>query len=142
MKKTLVAALLISLSAGVSAETLNEAAHHKLDSAMEQLITLDEQTDILITVDKNANFERVTYQGFVKDVYSEIYTTSHKAKQLGLEKVNKFYVYNESNIDKLSDKIAVKIDQDKPKAFSVDLYRNYRNDSGKFSYIARIIEYK
>ncbi|OBT11974.1 hypothetical protein A9267_02110 [Shewanella sp. UCD-FRSSP16_17] len=141
MKKTIIALTMMTLSAGAQAES-NQASTDKLNSAMEQLTVVDEQTDIFITVDEDASFESVTYQGFITDIYSEIYVTSHEAKEHGLEKVKKFYIYNEVDIDALSHKIAARIDADKPTAFSVDLYRDYRNDSGKFTFIARVIEYK
>ncbi|WP_144207652.1 hypothetical protein [Shewanella donghaensis] len=143
MNKLLIAGVLITLSTGAAAQKLNEIEERQeLDASMEQLITLDEQTDIFITVDEDASFERIAYQGFITDVYSEIYVSSHDAKEMGLEKLKKFYIYNETDIDALSVKIGLQIDQDKPTSFSIDLYRDYQQDSGKFTYVARIIEYK
>ncbi|GIU52791.1 hypothetical protein [Shewanella sp. KT0246] len=141
MKKSIIAVMMMSVSIGAFAESEVESKQ-QLDSAMEQLVSVESQTDIFITVDEEASFESITYQGFITEKYSEIYVSSHDAKENGLEKVKKFYIYNEKDIDELSHKIAARVDQDNPTAFSVDLYRDYQNDSGKFTYIARVTEYK
>lgn len=142
MKKIIITLSLLSiLSTTVVAGTLKQD-RSQLDAEMATLQTpIAEQG--FIQVDFDASYEEVTYSGYVIDVYAETYISRHKAKELGLEKIEKFHIYSlNNNLDKLSDEIANRIDQDKPAFFSVDLYKDYFGDSGSFRYVARVIEYK
>lgn len=109
---------------------------------MEQLVTVTEEAEFFITIDEDASFESVECQGVVTEKFSDIYVTWEQAKAHQLEKTRKFYVYGENDLDNLEQKIAQRIEQDKPLFFSVDLHRDYYGYSGEFNYVARVIEYK
>ncbi|WP_428618018.1 hypothetical protein [Shewanella sp.] len=142
MKKTLLSLALVVLSTGALAQDIDGLENEQLAGEMAQLVTLTEETELFITIDEEASFESVEYQGFITEKFSEIYVTRQQAEAHKLEKTGKFYVYGEKDIDSLGHKIAERIEQDRPLFFSVDLFRDYHGDSGDFSYVARVIAYR
>ncbi|MBD1567006.1 hypothetical protein [Vibrio sp. S12_S33] len=141
MKKTLISLFLMSLAANVSAQTPEVLDVQNVDQTMSQLMMVEQEGEFFVTIDEETGFEEITFSGFVAERYSEIYISRHDAKALQLEQKKKFYVYGEKDLEALNKKIALRIDQDNPKFFSVDLYRDYHGDSGDFSYVARVMEY-
>ncbi|MDE1317551.1 hypothetical protein L9X50_05930 [Vibrio aestuarianus] len=141
MKKTLISLFLMSLAATVSAQTPEVLDVQNVDQTMSQLMMVEQEGEFFVTIDEETSFEEITFSGFVVERYSEIYISRHDAKALQLEQKKKFYVYGEKDLEALNKKIALRIDQDNPKFFSVDLYRDYHGDSGDFSYVARVMEY-
>ncbi|MFV7770068.1 hypothetical protein [Shewanella marisflavi] len=147
MKKALLSLTLVALSTSVFAQDVDRLETKQLAHDMEQLVTVTEEAELFVTIDEEASFESVKYQGFITEKFSEIYVTREQAKAHKLEKTRKFYVYGkyaygEKDIANLEHKIVQRIEQDKPLFFSVDLYRDYHGDSGEFNYVARVIEYK
>ncbi|NGZ14663.1 hypothetical protein HGG78_13060 [Vibrio aestuarianus] len=141
MKKTLISLFLMSLAANVSAQTPEVLDVQNVDQTMSQLMVVEQEGEFFVTIDEEASFEEITFSGFVVERYSEIYISRHDANALQLEQKKKFYVYGEKDLEALNQKIALRIDQDNPTFFSVDLYRDYHGDSGDFSYVARVMEY-
>lgn len=142
MKKTLLSLTMIALSTGALAQDVDRLSNAQLAEEMKQLVTVTEEAELFITIDEEASFEMVEYRGFITETYSDIYVTRQQAKADGLEKTAKFYVYGEKDIDELGHKIAERVERERPRFFSVDLFRDYHGDSGEFNYVARVIEYK
>lgn len=141
MKKTLISLFLMSVAANVSAQTPEVLDVKNVDQTMSQLMMVEQEGEFFVTIDEETSFEEITFSGFVVERYSEIYISRHDAKALQLGQKKKFYVYGEKNLEVLNKKIALRIEQDNPTFFSVDLYRDYHGDSGDFSYVARVMEY-
>ena len=133
--------MLSILSTSVLANTLKED-RAQLDQEMATLQTpIAEQG--FIQVDFDSTYEVVEYSGYVVDLYAETYITHHQAKKMGLEKTNKFFVYNNNDeLDTVSEQIAKKIDVDQPDYFSVQLYKDFLGNTGEFRYVAQVIEYR
>ena len=142
MKKALLSLTLVALSCSAFAQDIDSLEAKQMAHDMEQLVTVTEEAEFSIMIDEEARLESVKYQGVIIDKFSEIYVTREQAKAHQLEKTLKFYVQGSKDIPSLENKIAQRIEQDKPLFFSVDLYRNYHGDSGDFNYVAHVIEYK
>lgn len=141
MKKTVVAlGMLVALSSNAFAGNLAQDKA-KIADDMPMLQTQVAE-DLVIQEDLDANMEAVDYDGYVVEHYKETYVTHHQAKKMGLEKVDRFRVYEHNDIDKLSDEIAEQIGLDQPDYFSVNMYRDYFEDSGLFRYVAIVTEYR
>lgn len=141
MKKSIIALSLLAVTTSAFAAHTPNKEVQQLDQNMAQLETITD-AEMLVDVDVDPNYELIEVSGIVVAKHSEMYVTRHLAKEMELEKVKKFHVYDMHNLDRLSAKIAERIDEDQPDYFSVDLYKNYIGDSGEYRYVARVFEYK
>ncbi|QLE84601.1 hypothetical protein FLM48_05540 [Shewanella sp. Scap07] len=141
-KTTLTISFVALLSGSVLAASPEQAQEQaQLNQQMSQLQTIAEE-DVLIEVDFDASFERVSYSGMIVDKFAEIYISREHAVEMQLQQKSKFHVYEQADLTQLESKIAERIIQDKPRYFSVDLYRDYHGYAGEFTYVAKVIEYQ
>lgn len=47
-----------------------------------QLVAVTEASELFITIDEDASFESVVYQGFITEKFSDIYVMTAQAKSL------------------------------------------------------------
>lgn len=141
MKKSLLAAALLFTAFNVSANVTPVKDVQEIDQVMSQLVSAHDDVEVIVTTSGDENFEYVEIDELVHESLSEIYVSNEDAKKLQLEKTQQFYIYSVDSVEKISEKLAQRIQQDDPKYFSVNLYRKpiaYNH----FEYAAKVVEYK
>ena len=109
---------LLILAGSVQADNLDI-----LNQDMKQLGMLDSQTDMYVVTDSNSYSDVTSMVANTKLIASKLYVDEFKAKELKLNQVKHFYVYTYRNIDTLAGNIAMRVEKDKPKFFSVRLFK-------------------
>jgi hypothetical protein len=141
MKSTslLLALLAITTSTAMANNLSDEKIEFEHDMAG---LSSEVAQEVFAQVEVSSSFEEVEYQSYIVEHYNKIYVTRHEAKELGLERVAKFHVFDKTTLDKVSDEIKARIEKEQPDYFSVDLFREFHSDTHTFRYFARVIEYK
>ncbi|SHH20366.1 hypothetical protein [Ferrimonas marina] len=144
MKSQIGAAMLVLMVSQASAESQQDIDKHKVNEAMSQMI----RGDVVITedafglVELHPGYQVVDGLVYVSERMSEIYVTRKEAKALKLEKTDKFYLYADDDLEELIQALEQRVNAQQPEYFSVDLHRNFEQQTGAVHYVARVITYR
>ncbi|MCL1143720.1 hypothetical protein [Shewanella gaetbuli] len=138
MKKSILALMMVSACFSTVANANPSEYQQEIDLDMAQLTQVDAQVFVVEEVDQ----DHVQLSAHVETEFSEVYISKQQAHELGLEKSAHFHVGGKANIVSLAEAIALKIRQDDPTFFSVEMYRQYNRVNDTHIFAAKVIEYK
>ncbi|MGZ9897056.1 hypothetical protein [Shewanella gaetbuli] len=138
MKKSILALMMVSACFSTVANATPSEYQQEIDLDMAQLTQVDTEVFVVEEVDQ----DHVQLSAHVETEFSEVYISKQQAHELGLEKSMHFHVGGKANIVSLAEAIALKIRQDDPTFFSVEMYRQYNRVNDTHIFAAKVIEYK
>ncbi|MGR5091956.1 hypothetical protein ACPV5O_00535 [Vibrio maritimus] len=112
-----------------------------MDAAMRSLQTEEvrvNEFDYVVMTDDSVAEQFDTY---LSSIYRQTYITTEEAQELDLKPGYSFHVYDFDSVEDLEQKIAERINKDKPIYFTVDYYQHPVNQSVRTEYTAKVTLY-